>query len=468
MAAVVLRHRVLCDNMLSQRVGRSNFLGISIGHPAQVIVGAFATLITMATVLLLMPIAWEGDGRASVLTAAFTATSAVCVTGLTVVSPDSWSTTGQVILLALMQLGGIGIMTLASMVAVFFSQRLALRSRLVALTETGVQLGQLRTVLKGVIAVTVIAESLTAIALTVRFSSAHDVGFGKALWWGAFHAVSAWNNAGFSLFDDGMIGFSGDFWVLGPVALAVFVGALGLPVLLDFRRHGRHQSRWSLHTKLTVATTAVLTVLGAALFLLFEWNNTGTIGAMGAEDKAMSGAFASIMPRTAGFNSVDLAAMEAPTTLLHTLLMFVGGGSASTAGGVKVTTLAVLALMVWAELRGHQDATAFERRIPTAVQRQAVAVAVIAMGAVFAVVFALLATVPSGTAPLDVLFEAFSAFGTVGLSTGLTPELDTLGRILVIGLMFLGRLGPLTLGTALVFNNRERLFRYAEDRPIIG
>ncbi|MDG2114087.1 MAG: potassium transporter TrkG, partial [Actinomycetota bacterium] len=394
--------------------------------------------------------------------------SAVCVTGLAVVPPDAWSTTGKVILLVLIQLGGIGIMTLASMVAVFFSQRLALRSRLVALGETGVQLGELRSVLKGVITVTVIAEVLTSVVLTLRFWTTDDVGFGRALWWGVFHAVSAWNNAGFSLFDDNLASFAGDFWVLAPVSLAVFIGALGLPVLLDIRRYGRQRRQWSLHTKLTLATTTVLAALGGALFLLFEWNNPATIGPMAVQDKAMSGGFASVMTRTAGFNSVDLDSLESPTTLLHTFLMFVGGGSGSTAGGIKVSTLAVLVLVVWAELRGNRDPTAFRRRIPATVQREAVAVAVIAMASVFVVVFALLATVPRGTEPLDVLFEAFSAFGTVGLSTGLTPRLDGPGQILVIGLMFLGRLGPITLGTALVFNNRERLFRYAEDRPIIG
>ena len=454
--------------MLSQRVGRTHFLGISIGHPAQVIVGAFGALIALATVLLLMPVAWEGDGRASVLTAAFTATSAVCVTGLSVVDPDSWSTTGQVIILFLIQLGGIGIMTLASMVVLFFSQRLALRSRLVALTETGAQLGQLRTVLKAVFTATIAVELITAVALTIRFRTSYDVGLERAMWWGVFHAVSAWNNAGFALFDDSLMGMADDIFVLAPVAVAVFAGALGLPVLLDFRRHQGRFRRWSLHTKLTVVTTTSLFVVGAVLFLLFEWHNPATIGAMNVGDKAINGAFASVMPRTAGFNSVDLAGMEAPSTLLHTVLMFIGGGSGSTAGGVKVTTVAVLALIVWAELRGHEDTIAFERRIPATVQRQAVAVAAIAMAAVFTVLFALLATVPDGTPPLDVLFEAFSAFGTVGLSRGVTPELNDLGRILVMGLMFLGRLGPLTLGTALVFNSRERLFRFAEDRPIIG
>ena len=454
--------------MLSQRVGRTRFLGIPIGHPAQVIVFSFGALIATATILLATPLAWAGDGSASLLAAAFTATSAVCVTGLTVTDPSSWSHTGQVIILVLIQLGGIGIMTLASTVVVFFSRRLALRSRLIALTETGAELGQLRSVLKGVVLVTVAAETFFAVVLATRFFLTYDVGFGRAVWWGVFHSVSAWNNAGFALFGDSLSGFSGDVWILGPVAVAVFVGALGLPVMVDLRQHGHHHRRWSLHTKLTMVTTVVLVIAGAVLFLAFEWHNQGTIENMPVEDKVLNGLFASVMPRTAGFNSVDLAAMESPTTLMHTLLMFIGGGSGSTAGGIKVTTFAVLILIVWSELQGHADTNAFRRRIPLAVQRQAVAVATVAMASIFGVTFLLFALVPEGTPELTVLFEAFSAFGTVGLSEGVTPHLDSVGKLLIIFLMFLGRLGPLTLGTALVFNTRERLYRLPEDRPIIG
>lgn len=447
---------------------RTRIAGITFSHPTQAIVLGFAATILAATLVLMMPFASRADGGTSFLTALFTATSAVCVTGLSVVDTKHyWSGGGHVVLLLLIQLGGLGIMTLASMLAMVFSRRVRLHSRLATLSETGVlELGELRRVLKAVVALTVGFEAAIAVVLSLRFWITYDESLGRALWLGLFHSVSSWNNAGFSLFSDSLMGFTTDPLMLVPIAIAVIGGGLGFPVMLDLRRHGRQPKTWSLHTKLTLATTGTLFIAGAVLIIWFEWTNPATMGDMPVAHKILNGSFSSVMPRTAGFNSIDLAQVEQPTSLVHMLLMFVGGGSASTAGGAKVTTLALLFLIVVAEARGNQDTIAFGRRISETAQRQAVSVTVLSAAAVGVALIALLALAEGPAA--DVMFEAFSAFGTVGLSTGLTPSLDGLGQFIIISLMFLGRLGPLTLGTALLFNTRERLFRFPEDRPMIG
>jgi trk system potassium uptake protein len=344
---------------------RTRIAGISFRHPAQAIVVGFAGAIFVATFVLMLPFASQAPGGTSFLTALFTATSAICVTGLAVVDTEHyWSSSGHVVLLLLIQLGGLGIMTLASMLTMVFSRRLRLHGRLATLAETGfMALGDLRPMLKAVVVLTLSVEGVIAAVLTLRYWVTYDESLGRATWLGLFHAVSAWNNAGFALYSDSLMSFSSDPLILIPVAAAVIAGGLGFPVILDVRANGRTYDRWSLHTKLTLATTSVLFVLGAVLIVWFEWTNPATLGDMPVGHKVLNGSFSSVMPRTAGFNSIDIANIEQPTSLVHMFLMFVGGGSASTAGGAKVTTVAVLILIVIAELKGRQDTTAFGRRI---------------------------------------------------------------------------------------------------------
>jgi trk/ktr system potassium uptake protein len=257
-----------------------------------------------------------------------------------------------------------------------------------------------------------------------------------------------------------------DPWVCLPVAAAVIAGGLGTPVWLDLRRRGRAARRWSLHTKLTVLGTAGLLVFGATALTASEWGNDRTIGSLSPPGALLAGFFAGVMPRTAGFNSLDYAQMDPESLLLTDMLMFVGSGSGGTGGGIKVATMAVLVLMAWGELRGHADVTAFGRRIPQAVQRQALSVAALGIVAVVVGALALMVLSPFGIEPA--LFEAISAFATVGLSTGITPALSGLAQGVVIVLMFLGRLGPLTLGVALVLHERPLLYRRPSERPLIG
>ncbi|MFP3907158.1 MAG: TrkH family potassium uptake protein [Acidimicrobiales bacterium] len=449
-------------------MARTGFLGIRINHPAQLVVVAFVAAIALGTILLLAPFATATGGRPSLLTAVFTATSAVCVTGLiTVDTATYWSGYGQGVILFLVQLGGFGIMTMASFAALFISHKLRLRSRLMTRVETGaLDLGDVRTILIGVAKFTILFEVVAAVALSARFWIAYDEALPRALWLGVFHAVSAFNNAGFALFSDSLVGFLGDPIILTVVAVAVIAGGLGFPVVMELRREPLRWRRWSLHTKLTVSMTVVLLVGGTIAVSIIEWSNPNTLGALASGETTSAGFFSAVMPRTAGFNAIDYAEVTESTHLITILLMFIGGGAAGTAGGIKVTTAAVIVLMVWAELRGDPDVSRFGRRVPAVAQRQAISVVLIGLAALFTGNLLLIGF--SDFTLSETLFEATSAFGTVGLSNGITGLFAAPAQVVLVALMFLGRVGPLTLGTALVLRERDRLYRFPEERPIIG
>lgn len=421
----------------------------------------------MGTAILLLPVARTGPGGAGFVEALFTATSAVCVTGLIIVdTPVYWSGFGQAAILVLIQVGGFGIMTLASMVGLLISRRLGLRSRLIAAAETKhVGLGDLRSVVIGVAKVSLLVEAVTALALTARFLLGYGEPFGRALYLGIFHAVSSFNNAGFALFSDNLMGFVADPWICLPISAAVIMGGLGFPVLFEIWRQSR-PSEWSLHTKLTTGMTLLLLVSGTIYITASEWTNPSTLGALSAPGRLLAGFFSSVQTRTAGFNSLDIAQLRPGTLLGSDVLMFIGGGSAGTAGGIKVTTFALLFFAIAAEVRGDPDVEVFDRRVDHRVWRQALAVALLGVAAVVCSAVILIQISPFS---LDaVLFEAVSAFATVGLSTGITGQLPTSGKLVLIALMFLGRLGPITLVSALALRDRRRLYQAPEGRPLIG
>lgn len=440
----------------------------TLAHPARVVALSFVVGVAVGALLLMLPWASESGESVGVVDAVFTSTSALCVTGLAVVDTGShWSTFGQVVLLLLIQLGGLGITTFASLFAVLISRKLGLRSRLIAQAETGaLELGSVRQLVVRVVAFSLFFEAIGFVLLSARFWLGHDHSLADAAFTGLFHSVSAFNNAGFSTFEDSLIPVRTDPLLLGVVMGLVVVGGIGFPVLQDIREHRGGRVPWSLHTKLTVSTTAALLVVGAVGFLAFEWTNPGTIGDLGTADKLVNGLFGSVTPRTAGFNTIDYGAADDSTLLLTKVLMLIGGGSASAAGGIKVTTFALLGFVIWAELRGEPDVNVFGRRVPTAAQRQALAVALLGVGAVIGGALLLGVTTPFELP--DTLFESISALATVGLSTGLTPDLPDPARVVLVVLMLVGRLGPLTAGTALVLRAQERLYRYPEGRPLIG
>jgi len=437
-------------------------------HPNRAVALLFLLVIGTGTLVLRLPLA-QADGQpAPWLPALFTAVSAVCVTGLVVVDTGSyWSPFGQAVVMALFQLGGFGLMTAAALLGLLVNRSLRLRTRMVTQAETHtIGLGEVSTVARVVLVVTLSCEAVLAVVLTLRLHLGHDLPWREAAWSGLFHAVSAFNNAGFSLHGDSLVRYAADAWVLGPVMIGIVVGGIGFPVLQDLRARWRDPRHWSLHTKLTLGGTAVLLVAGTLALLLFEASNPKTLAPMAAGERLLSALFASVSARTAGFNSVDIGALAHESWALHYLLMFIGGGSAGTAGGVKVTTAAILWLLVVAEVRGRPDSEAFGRRVGTAAQRQAITVLV--LGSVM-VVLGTLVILRVTELPTDkVIFEVISAFGTVGLSTGITAELPAAGQLMLVVLMYVGRVGTITLATSLALGERRARWRYPEEQPIVG
>ncbi|WP_338118320.1 TrkH family potassium uptake protein [Streptomyces coryli] len=452
---------------------RSTWHALLTAHPARLVAIAFGFVILLGTLLLSLPIAAEDRSATGLIPALFTSTSAVCVTGLAVVDTGThWSTFGEGVILALIQVGGFGIMTLASLLALLVSGKLRLRMQLTAQAETkSLGLGDVRRVLLGVAGTTLIVELSVAALLALRFRFGYDHAVGQSAYSGFFHAVSAFNNAGFGLHFDSLTGYSSDPWVMLPIAAAVIFGGLGFPVLLEVLRH-RHRRRttgrrkWSLHTRLTLLVTVLLLAAGSVLTCALEWTNGDTLGPMHTGEKLLNGFFHSVMTRTAGFNAIDVGALQPATLLVTCVLMFIGGGSAGTAGGIKVTTFAVLGVAILAEVRGEPAAQTMGRRIAPAVLRQALTVALLGVGLVIAATIVLLTLTDE---PFEaVLFETVSAFGTVGLSTGITADIPAFGQVVLILLMFIGRLGPVTLVSALALRERTRRYELPEERPVIG
>ncbi|MCO7221103.1 TrkH family potassium uptake protein [Klenkia sp. PcliD-1-E] len=439
-----------------------------LSHPGRVIASAFAAAITVGTAVLSLPAATAGPGRADLLTALFHATSAVCVTGLVTVDTGTyWSGFGQVVLLLLIQAGGIGIATLATLLALLVSRRLGLRARLVAQAETkALTAADLRRVVGRVLVFVLAAEAVVAVVLALRFGLGYGQSAAAATWSGVFHAVSAFNNAGFGLRADSLVAYVADPVISLTVCAAVVVGGLGFPVVFELAREWRTPRSWSVLTRVTVVCSAALLVLGTVVLLATEARNPGTLGPLAGGTKVLAAFVAATMPRTAGFNNLDVGAYQPETLLLTDALMFIGGGSAGTAGGIKVTTFGVLAYVLWAELRGDPDVEVGRRRLPVAVQRQALAVTLLGLGLVAVGTFVVEALTDLGFD--QVLFEVISAFATVGLSTGVTADLPRAAQLVLVVLMFVGRIGPLTLATGLALRQRARRRRLPEERIIVG
>ncbi|MGN9783293.1 TrkH family potassium uptake protein [Nonomuraea sp. ZG12] len=443
-------------------------LGERFQHPAQVISTGFGAAVLAGTALLSSPLASASGEPTHWITALFTATSAVCVTGLVVVDTAAhWSAFGEAVIAVLIQVGGLGIMTLATLFTVLVSGRLGLRARLFAQAETkSLSAIDLRRVVRNVVLFSLFSEAVVAVVLTLRFMLGYGEPFGRAVYLGVFHAVSAFNNAGFALWPDNLMRFVTDPWICLTIAIAVIVGGLGFPVLFELRRSWRRPSRWSLLTRITLGVTAALLLAGTVALLATEWANPRTLGPLPDSGKVLAGFFAAVMPRTAGFNSLDIAQMHSSSWLVTDLLMFIGGGSAGTAGGIKVTTFGLLAFIVWAELRGEPRVNIGNRRLPETVPRQAVTITMVGIMVVVVSTYLLLVLTPHSLE--KVLFEVISAFGTTGLSTGITATATPAGHLLLSLLMFVGRIGPLTLGSALALKERTRRYEFPEERMIVG
>lgn len=441
--------------------------GLAERSPARLALIVFATVIALITILLELPIATTSGTRAPLVDALFTATSAVCVTGLvTVDTALYWSTFGHAVIVSGIAIGGLGVMTLSSILALTVSKHIGLTQRMLTAGETKTEkLGEVGSLVRAVIITSLVVVGALTAFLFPRFLMM-DESIPTALWHAFFMAESIFNNAGFVILPEGFTPYVGDWWFNLPIFVGTFIGAVGFPVMLNVARRFRSPRQWTLHTKLTLATYALLS-LGAFIAIpLFEWNNPDSFGALPWDQKLQQALVFSVNSRSLGIAPIPVENFSEATWFLQDALMFVGGGSASTAGGIKVTTFAVLLLAILAEARGDRDIEAFQRRIPYQTVRLAVAVAF--LGASLVGLSSLLLLQLTGYHLDRVLFEVISAFATVGLSTGITPELPSAAKYVLIALMYLGRTGTITVAAALAVRSNKRVIRMPEERPSIG
>jgi potassium uptake TrkH family protein len=437
-------------------------------HPTQVTLVGYVGLITLGAILLALPISSTGEPL-SVVDAFFTSTSAVCVTGLSVIDVSSVLTDfGKVVLMSLIQLGGLGIMAVSGLVAIAIFRRLSTGGAELISSEFRAQSSDstMKSTILRIVRMVFFFEAVGALILAVWFSLVHHYDVPKALWMGAFHAVSSFNNAGFALYPDNLMGFVSDPVVSLTICALIIIGGLGFPVIMELRRVGWAPRRWTMNFNLVMFMTAVLLVGGTIYIAVFEWSNPGTLGPLDPGSKMLAAFFQSVQTRTAGFNSVDIGAMNPETWLGMDALMFIGAGPAGTAGGIKVTTFAVLAFIVWTELKGDSAVNIFGKRLSRSVHRQAITIALLAVAYIaFSTILMQLTTNESTD---RIIFEVISAFGTVGLSTGITATLSDPALVNLMLLMVIGRLGPLTLSTALILSHRPKLYEFPKERPILG
>ncbi|MFV0373450.1 TrkH family potassium uptake protein, partial [Microbacterium sp.] len=408
---------------------------LATASPSRFAVLVFVSLITLFTALLSLPAA-AADGKQTPLAdAVFTAVSTICVTGLTTVNMGTqWSPLGHVIIYIGVNVGAMGVLTLASILGMVISKRLGLRAKLIAAGDTNpmrahggpvnegqaVRLGEVGQLLRTVALSTLVIEAVIAVLLYPAMLMSGIAPL-TALWEAPYYAAMSFTNTGFTPNPEGLEPFATNYFFLSVLMMAVFLGSIGFPVIYTLWQHHWRYRAWSLHTKLTLITTVVLFFAGALTFLILEYDNPGTFGSMDAWDTFFQSFFLSAMTRSGGFAVVDVGELNGSSLVVGSMLMFVGGGSASTAGGIKVTTLAVLALGVWSEAQGRQSVQAFGRRIPSDVQR--VALSVVAWGATIVALSTIIISQITKAPIATVLFDVISGFGTVGLSTGLTANL---------------------------------------------
>ena len=439
-------------------------------RPALVLAIGFLVLITVGTGLLMLPPMAADGGWTPPLMALFTATSAVCVTGLVVVDTATyWSPLGQVVILGLVQVGGFGFMTGSTLLLLLLvGRRTALSDRILAQESAGARdLGSVRQVVRRAAAFTVVAEGVGAVVLTVAFL-ARDRDLVGAAWLGLFHSVSAFNNAGFDLMGGfaSLNGYAEDPFVFVPIGVLIVLGGIGVAIVADVIDK-RRWVRFALETKLVLATSLVLVVVGAAALMAFEWNNPATLGALPPAQRPLNAVFESVSLRTAGMSTIPMGELTDPSMLSSIALMFIGGASGSTAGGVKVATFAILLATIISTARGRTHTEAFGRRVSPEVVFRGLSVALLAVATVFAATLAMEVTGAPGDM-LPIGFEVVSAFGTVGHSASLTPTLPPGSLLVLVVTMFIGRLGPLTLVLAVSARARPVPYRPAVESIRIG
>ncbi|ACT03426.1 TrkH family potassium uptake protein [Paenibacillus sp. JDR-2] len=435
--------------------------------PPRILVFGFAMIIVIGAVLLSMPIASSDGSRLPFIDALFTATSATCVTGLVVVDTGTYfSTFGKIVILSLIQIGGLGFMTMSTLIALVLRKRISLKERLIlqeAMNQTSME-GIVR-LIRRVIFYSLTIELVGAALFAIRF--AFDMPFGRAAWFGLFHSISFFNNAGFDIFGHfrSLTMYVGDPLVNIVSMLLIIFGGLGFVVmadLLDFRKN----KRLSLHSKVVLSTTGILIAAGALVIFIFEFSNSNTLGSLHWGEKILAAFFQSVTPRTAGANTLDYTQLRQATVFFTVILMFIGASPGSTGGGIKTTTFTTMVGAVIAMIRGRDDIVLFHYRLGKDRIFKALTITMLSLTLVIFVTMLLSTTEDQQF--LKILFETTSAFGTVGLTIGITPELTFFGKMVIALTMFAGRLGPLTLAYALGPKTERELYRYPEGKITIG
>ena len=439
-------------------------------EPTQVLVIGFATVILIGAILLNLPIASQNGLSLGFLDSVFTATSAVCVTGLVVVDTGTHFTVfGKTIIAILIQVGGLGFMSMATLLFVLLGKKISLKERLImqeALNQNSLA-GLVRFTLY-ILLGTIIIESFGALFLSFRFIP--EYGFITGVGYSIFHSISAFCNAGFDLIGNGrsLTPYVGDVVINFTIMSLIVLGGLGFSVVVDIVNN-KGLKKLSLHSKMVLLITALLIGIGFILFSLLEWNNPETLGGLSLGGKLLGGLFQSITPRTAGFNTINTGGLTNGSLLLTIVFMFIGGSPASTAGGIKTATFGVIIFLVISVIRGREDTELFGRRISRSIVQRAITIGVVGM--LLVIVFTMVLTITEvNFSFVEILFETVSAFGTVGLSMGITSELSGLGRVVIIFLMFAGRVGPLTITFALARQQRQNkgTIKYPEDKVLVG
>lgn len=448
--------------------------------PARFAILIFLTLIVVFTLLFSLPFATASGQRAPLVDALFTAVSVICVTGLSTVDMATyWSPFGHALVFIGVEIGGIGVLTLASILGLVISRRLGLRQKLLAAGDANplrirrgpvaegqaVRLGDTGSLLLTVAISAIVIEIAVALLLLPRMLL-QGVPLADALWQSIYLSAMAFTNTGFLPTAEGLTPYAEDVWFLTVIMIGVTAGAIGFPVIYVLSRNLRKPRRWSVHVKITLFTFSLLLVLGAAAYFVLEFDNPATLGTLDPGQRVLQSFFLSSMARSGGFSTIDISQLDGSSLLVTDMLMFIGGGSASTAGGIKVTTLAILFLAAFAEARGHNDMEAYERRIPSDVLR--LAVSVVLWGATTVAGASIILLVLTNERLDFVLFDVISAFATCGLSTGFTANSGDAAQYVLAATMFLGRIGTVTLAAALAASQHPKLFTRPEERPIVG
>ncbi|EOR26780.1 V-type sodium ATP synthase subunit J [Clostridium sartagoforme AAU1] len=432
----------------------------------QILALGFLIAIFIGGIILSLPISSASGEATNFLDAIFTSTSAVCVTGLVTLDTSTyWSTFGQMVIMILIEVGGLGFMTFGVLISLVLGKKITLRERLImqeAMNTHSIQ-GLVKMV-KYILVFTVSVQVFGAVLLSTQFIP--EYGIYKGLFYSLFHSISSFCNAGFDLFGTSLINYSSNTTVILVISTLIIIGGLGFTVLLEIYEF-RSIKKFSIHSKLVLISTLILILIGTLLMFVFERNNVETIANMNMKDKMLNSFFASVSPRTAGFNSVSTTAMTSVSKFLTIILMFIGGSPGSTAGGLKTVTFAILVLTVISVIRGREDAEIFGRRFSKGVVYKAFTILFIAVSLVIMFTMILLFTEVSASF-MDILYEVTSAFGTVGLTLGFTPNLSSIGKVLIILMMYFGRVGPLTVMLALARKNKKSGYKYPEGKILIG